>query len=197
VRVTSRAEGAGLRLEVQLGAARALSVQTSFKAEREAALALAREAREADRKSEYGAAIALWNRLRDEAPFDSELLAEADAARARLAELGLAELRTLRAELERARFFRLVELYRQSRAQAQSIAQRFAGGDIEAGARSIVDEVSRELEVLEADLKRHEHARLQSIAAALAASNSERLAQRVREVLEQRSAAAGAQSGGR
>jgi len=197
VRVTSRAEGAGLRLEVQLGAARAVSVQTSFKAEREAALALAREAREADRKSEYGAAIALWNRLRDEAPFDSELLGEADAGRARLAELGLAELRTLRAELERARFFRLVELYRQSRAQAQSIAQRFAGGEIEAGARAIFDEIALELDALEADLKRHERARLQSIAAALAASNSERLAQRVREVLEQRSAAAGAQGGGR
>ncbi len=196
VRVQARPEGAGLRLEFALDGAARVTVQVSFRSEREAALGIAREAREAERAGRFGAALASWARLRDEAPFDSELLAESDAARGRLAENGLAQVRALRAEVERARFFRLVELYRQCRAQAESIAERYAGGEIEAAAREVVAEVRRDLDVLEAELSKTERARLESISRALEASKSAVLAERVRKYLEERFSAAGAQGGG-
>jgi hypothetical protein len=195
VRVQARAEGAGLRLEFALDGATRATVQVSFRGEREAALGIAREAREAERAGRFGAALASWARLRDEAPFDSELLAESDAARGRLAEGGLAQVRALRAEVERARFFRLVELYRQCRAQAEAIAERYAGGEIEAAAREVVAEVRRDLDVLEAELSKTERARLESISRALEASKSAVLAERVRKYLDERFAP-GAQGGG-
>jgi hypothetical protein len=195
VRVQARPEGAGLRLELALGEATRATVQVSFRAEREAALAIAREAREAERAGRFGPALAAWTRLRDDAPFDSELLAESDAARGRLAERGLAEVSALRTEVERARFFRLVELYRQCRAQGEAIAERFAGGEVETAALEVVAQVRRDLDVLEAELSKTERARLESISRALEASKSAVLAERVRKYLDERFASAGAHGG--
>jgi pSer/pThr/pTyr-binding forkhead associated (FHA) protein len=195
VRVQARPEGAGLRLELALGEATRATVQVSFRTEREAALAIAREAREAERAGRFGPALAAWTRLRDDAPFDSELLAESDAARGRLAERGLAEVSALRTEVERARFFRLVELYRQCRAQGEAIAERFAGGEVETAALEVVAQVRRDLDVLEAELSKTERARLESISRALEASKSAVLAERVRKYLDERFASAGAQGG--
>lgn len=186
VQARARAEGGGQRFEFALGSASRVLLQVVFRAERETALSIAREAREAERAERFGDALATWTRLRDEAPFDSELLAEGEAARGRLAERGLAEVRALRAEVERARFFRLVELFRKCRAQAEAIARRYAGGEIETQARELAAEVRRDLDVLEADLNKNEKARLEGVARALEAAKSEKLATRVRTYLSER-----------
>lgn len=196
VRVQARAEGAGLRLEFAVSGAARMKVQVGFRAERESALAIAREAREAERAGRLGDCIAIWNRLRDEAPFDTELLAEGEASRARLVESGAAEARNLRAEIERARFFRLVELFRQCRERAEALGRRYAGSELEAAAAELVTQVRADLDVLEADLNKAERARLESIERALLAAQNEHLAQRVRAYRQELSGAGGAANGG-
>ncbi len=196
VRVQARAEGSGLRLEFNVSGAARLKLQVGFRAERESALGLAREAREAERAGRLGESIALWTRLRDETPFDTELLAEGEATRARLVEGGVAEARNLRAEIERARFFRLVELFRQCRERAESLGRRFAGSELAGAAAELVREVRTDLDLLEADLNKAERARLESIERALSAAQNDRLAQRVRTYRQELAGARGAANGG-
>lgn len=178
-----RAEPGGMRLEGEL-AGGALRLQTSFLAERDEAAKLARTAREAEQKGELGLAAKSWLALRDDYPFDAKVLDEADAARTRIAEGGLAELRRLRGEVERARFFRLGELYRQCRRDALAVAARYAGSEVENYARLLALEIDKDSAALEAELARTERARLEGIAGALEASASPQLAQRVREYLQ-------------
>ncbi|MBM3988660.1 MAG: FHA domain-containing protein [Planctomycetes bacterium] len=178
-----RAEGGGMRLEGEL-AGGALALQTSFQVERDEAAKLARAAREAEQKGELGLAAKCWLALRDDYPFDAKVLDEADAARTRIAEGGLVQLRRLRGEVERARFFRLSELYRQCRRDALSVAARYAGGEVESYALALALEIDRDSAALEADLARTERARLEGIAGALEASASPQLARRVREYLQ-------------
>ncbi|MBM3990262.1 MAG: FHA domain-containing protein [Planctomycetes bacterium] len=178
-----RAEGGGMRLEGEL-AGSTLRLQTSFQVERDEAAKLARAAREAEQRGELGLAATCWLALRDDYPFDAKALDEADAARTRIAEGGLAQLRRLRGEVERARFFRLSELYRQCRRDALAVAVRYAGGEVESDARALALEIDRDSAALEADLARTERARLEGIAGALEASASPQLARRVREYLQ-------------
>jgi hypothetical protein len=179
-----RTDSGGMRLELDLGAATKLRLQTSFLAERDEAQKLLRAAREAEKAGELGLAAATWLRLRDEVPFDAKALEEADAARTRIAEAGLAELRRLRGEVERARFFRLPELYRQCRRDALATATRYKGSEIENYARLVSVEIDRDFAALEADLARAERRRLEGIAGALDASASPKLAARVRDYLQ-------------
>lgn len=193
-----RVEGLGLRLELDGAQLSSLLVQTDFRAERDEAQSLARTARETEKAGQLGAAAALWSRVRDEFPFESALLAEAETARARIAEAGLADIRNLRIEVERARFFRLVDLYRQCRRSAEAVATRFAGIEIETDARGLVGEIDADLSLLEVDLQRAERTRLLGIVAALDSEGSTALAGHVRKYLEQHFAGVSdARSGGR
>lgn len=178
-----RADGSGMRLEGEL-AGGTLRLQTSFLTERDEAAKLARAAREAEQKGELGLAAKNWLALRDDYPFDAKVLEEADAARTRIAEGGLAQLRRLRGEVERARFFRLGELYRQCRRDALAVAARYAGSEIENYARLLALEIDKDSAALEADLARSERARLEGIAGALESSASPQLARRVRDYLQ-------------
>lgn len=178
-----RPEESGMRLEGELAGA-TLRLQTSFLTERDEAAKLARAAREAEQKGELGLAAKSWLALRDDYPFDAKVLEEADAARTRIAEGGLAELRRLRGEVERARFFRLGELYRQCRRDALAVAARYAGSEIENYARLLALEIAKDSGALEAELARTERARLEGIAGALEVGASPKLAQRVRDYLQ-------------
>jgi hypothetical protein len=192
----ARPEDGGLRVDIPFATETVALVQLVFRTERDEAQTLARDARDAEKRNELGVSAAAWGKLRDEFPFDPALLAEAEATRARLAERGLAEVRVLRKEVERARFFRLVDLFRRCRHNAESIAARFKGSEVEAGARELVTEIQTDLGTLEADLDRVERARLDSIARSLEATHSTQLAQRVRSYLESHlTPAAGANNG--
>ena len=188
VQLRGKPEGSGLRLEFELGPGSSARLQTNFIAERDEAQKLARAAREAEQGGQLGRAAEQWGKLRDEYPFDARSLEEAEVAR--VAEGGLATLRTLRGEVERARFFRLVELYRKCRRDTLAAAARYEGSDIATEANSVVAEIDQDLALLEADLTKAERARLEGIAGALERSESPRLATRVREVLSRMASAA-------
>ncbi len=174
--------GATFRLEA-VGAASAL-VQVTFNDERVAAAGLARDAREAQRAGDPGAVVALWSRLINEHPIDAALIAEAEAGRAKALSAGLAEVAAVRDDVERARFFRLLALFKECRAKSLKIAKSYAGTEAEAGARALADSVEQDIDLLVRDLDKLEARRLAEIHAALKATKQTRLAERVAEELK-------------
>jgi hypothetical protein len=179
-------EGGGVRLRAELDSSSAFAIQLDFSGEREQANTLAYEARQAERADDLGACLAAWARLLAEFPFEEALVAEAENATGRLVQAGMVELTEVRAEFERARFFRLVDLYRQCRDRARAIGGRFEGSEVEAAAERLVGEVHLALGTLETDLFQDEIARLRAIREMLAASESPRLAAEVGSYLEKR-----------
>jgi hypothetical protein len=186
VSITGRPDGEAFVLSIALAGEAGFDLQTSFRDERNAAQSLARDARQAEQAQQIGAAIAAWGRVVDEYPFEAALLEEAEAARARLIDTGLSEVRDLRQRVERARFFRLVNLYRICRTEVRGVSARFADTEVAASAADLATEIERELSVLEADLDRHERERLKAIVKTLEAGESPKLAGRVREYLRER-----------
>ena len=194
VRISGRPEAGGFLIQVSspaepLGTGCGFDLQLSFRAERNAAQGIARDAREAEEEGRPGAAIALWDRVLDEAPFEEALVREAEGARSRLVDAGLLELRELSQRVERARFFHLVEVFRRCRAGANAVAARYAASEVEDSARELTAEIDGDLSVLEADLDRYEKARLEAILRTLErgdAGESPLLAGRVRAYLQER-----------
>ena len=158
-------------------------MQLSFASERVEAEGLAREAQLAEGQGRRGDSLRLWSRLRDELPYDQELVERADAQRSRLVQEGMAVVQEVKLEFERARFFRLVDIFRQCEASARECADTYSGTEVESAARELLGQVSAELEVLEADLDEVEVLRLISILQVLEARQMPQLADRVRAVL--------------
>ncbi len=181
-RPSASSSGACFLLEA-VGASSAV-VQVSFNDERVSAEALARSAREAQRAGDPAAVIALWSRLINEHPIDAAMIAEAEAERAKALSAGLAEVATVRGDVERARFFRLLALFKECRAKSLKIAKSYAGTEAEAGARALAESVEKDIELLMRDLDKLEARRLAEIHAALTATKQTRLAERVAEELK-------------
>jgi len=181
---------------IQVSPVAAFDLQLSFRAERNTAQDIARDAREAEQAGRPGEAISLWGRVLDEAPFEDVLVHEAEGTRSRLVDAGLSEVRELSKRLERARFFRLVDIFRRARERADDIAERYASSEVEQVARDLATQVDAELSVLEADLDRHEKARLEAIARTLEAGDSPKLAERVNAYLTARFGTQGSGGGG-
>jgi hypothetical protein len=176
----------GFQIEAALGDGEQVLMQLVFRSERDAAQDLARSAREAEKEGKLGAALAAWADLRDKYPFESNLLAEADAARGRLTALGLTEMRDLRQRADRARFLRLVDIFRRCKSAAELTAAKFQGSEVETEARALIDSIQGDLSQLEADLDRAEVARLKGMVSALETQKSPKLAQLVRDYLSER-----------
>lgn len=181
-RPAAGSSGASFLLEA-VGASGA-RVQVSFNDERVSAQALSRDAIEAQRAGDPAAVIALWSRLINEHPIDALMIAEAEAGRAKALSTGLAEVATVRGDVERARFFRLLELFKECRAKSLKIAKAYAGTEVEAGARALAESVEKDIELLMRDLDKLEARRLAQIHAALKATKQTRLAERVAEELK-------------
>lgn len=185
-RITGRPEGSGFRVEAELGAAAGALLQLSFREEKDAAEGLARDARAAEREGRFGEAIASWQTLLDRYPFEAELVADARAGRSRMEQAGLEEVRELGREVERARFFRLVDLFRRCLASARDIVDRYAPSEVAVQAAALAEEIEGDVAQLERELDSAERERLARIEAALRAGGSERLADRVQERLAAR-----------
>jgi len=166
--------------------AKSALLQMNFNDERVAAESLARDARAAERDAKPAALIAAWSRLINEHPIDAALVAEAEAGRAKALSAGLAEVAAVRGDVERARFFRLLDLFRQCRERALATAAKYAGSEVESSARTLAQSVDADIESLARDLDRLEALRLAQIHAALAATQQQRLAQRVAAELSSR-----------
>jgi hypothetical protein len=184
--VRGRPDGDGFRIDADIGAAQSVALQLAFREERQAAETLAREAREADKAGEPGRALAAWGRLLDELPFDVALVREADTARGQGVKRGLEEVQRLKVEVERARFFRLPELFRDSQRAIDACAARYAGSEVESAARDVAKDLGGDLEALQKDLDRAEARRLAMILKGLEAQKMPKLATRVRATLSER-----------
>ena len=101
VRIVGRPEAGGFR--IQVSPAVGFDLQLSFREERNVAQGLARDARERAEEA---------------------LVREAEGSRSRMVDAGLSEVRELSQRLERARFFRLVDIFRRASARANDIAAR-------------------------------------------------------------------------
>jgi hypothetical protein len=186
--VTVRGAGGrgGVELEVMLGRGRSFEVQLDFGEERKRAEDIAHEARKAHRNGDLGPTLELWAELLDGFPFESGLVAEAEATRGEVIRAGMLEVRSIRDEVERARFFQLADLFRQCRESAAAIAERYAPSEVEDAAYEVVAELDIELATLEQGSGADEIARLESIAAGLESAGSEKLAEQVRSYVAQR-----------
>jgi hypothetical protein len=171
-------------IEAELTAAR-VELQLSFAEELQAAQKLAARAAEAEAAGKLGEAGELWNRLEAELPFDPEFLERAQRERARLAQVGFAELQGLQKEAETARFFALPAVFRSALSSAAALEQRFAPSDSARSARELARTLEAELAALEAERGANERARLGQIAEVLAARGDVDLAARVRAALAQ------------
>jgi hypothetical protein len=181
------AEGAASRIVARPadgGGLAAVVLQLDFAEDKKKAGDLAYAARNAEKKGDLGECLAKWSELLNGVPFDEALVAEADAKRASLVQQGLEELRVVRTEVDRAKFFRLVDLDRRCRDRALAVGAKYKGSEVDAEAQRIAAAIDVDLVGLEADLARVERGRLEAILAALEASNSTGLAAEVREHLE-------------
>ena len=120
------------------------------------------------------------------ADFDADAVAQAQSRRAVLLQDGFARTRELSAEIERASFFRLVDIYRECRASAEDIQAVFAGSEIDARAAELIAGIDSDLAELEAQLDQHEVGRLRAILAGLKAQESEVLAAEVEGYLSEK-----------
>ena len=147
--VTASPVGEGLRVAIEIGAAREFMIQLGFTADRGEATTLAAAARRVERDGELGRSLQRWEELAANYPFEAELMREAEGAVARLSEVGLADLSDVRRDLERASFFGLGELFDASEKRAQAVASLFAsdGGSpntVEREAADLIAEIQTE-----------------------------------------------------
>ncbi len=183
-RVEGRPDGDGLLISWQHSAAAGLELQAEFGEEKKLAGDLAHAARNASKKGEAGLALAKWSELLDRAPFDAALVEEASRARSQLVEQGLADLRAVRQRAVEARFFALAPMCAQERAKALELAARYAGSEVSTQATALADELSLELDTMQADDALARRARLVSISQALEAAGAKTLAARVKQAAE-------------
>jgi len=184
VRVTGVADGAASRITIHAAGQRSFDLQLDFNSEKKEAGSLAYAARNAEKQGDLGRCLQQWGELLNRYPYESALVAEAESTRGRLIQKGLEELRAIRAEIERARFFRLADLYRQCRDKTLALGTRYAGSEVEAQAKTVASEVGVHLAELEIDLAKNERARLTAIMNALAAQKSTGLAGEVKAYLD-------------
>ena len=159
-------------------------VQLEFAEDKKTAGDLAYAARNAERKGDLGECLAKWSELLNGYPLDEALVAEGDAKRASLVQQGLKELQDVRVEVERARFFKLVDLDRRCKERALAVGAKYKGSEVDAEAQRIAVEIDGDLAVLEVELAKAERGRLEGILAALEARKATGLAAEVRAHLE-------------
>jgi hypothetical protein len=176
--------GGGWRLALNLPAEGSLVLQVAFREELAKALELASRARQAARTERLGEAILLWQELLDAHPFDVQVTVEGQAAIAGLVHGARIELGLLEKDVERARFFRLIEGYREALDAADRLSARYSGTDSAIQAHQLVASIGEELNLLMGELEQHEIQRLEAIRAALLARDSHRLAQAVGYMLQ-------------
>ena len=171
------------RLRIEFGGQRTLELQLTFRAERQEAASLARTARDAEKRKEYGRAMATWSDLLDRFPFEAKLIDEAQASLARLGSLGHDRIEEVRAELDRARFFQLEDIFARCRTSAVAVVEAFRGSATESEALALVDEIDTTVLGLAAGRSGTEARRLERVLEALDPQASPTLRAHVSETM--------------
>jgi len=185
VTVSGQAAEGTFNLTVTFTGSGSALFQTRFREERAAAGDLAAQAGAAEQSGQLGECLRLWDELLANYPYESNHVRSAEETRGRLIRAGLDEVRVLAQEVERARFFRLVDLFRQCRAQASALSARYAGSDVDTTVQDLIAEIDGDLAGLEADLDAFERGRLNGILTAFEAQGWDDLAAAAREYMSE------------
>jgi hypothetical protein len=190
VKLSGALDAEGLALEID--GARSLALKLAFQKERTEAQRLAREAEAREARGARGAATLAWKELLDRFPFEEALVARAESSRARLVQGGIADVDALAADVERARFFELADLYAACRARAEVLAEGWARTEVETPARGLLVDIEAELAELRAGGADEGRAQLEGVLEALDPERSPGLARLLRAALARRSGGAAA-----
>ena len=147
-------------------------IATGFADERARAARLASEARNFEERGMRGKALASWQALLDEVPFDAQLVATAEENRGRLITAGLEDLAALEDDYERATFFGLADLFRECLDEVTALQDEFAGSEVATEADALAQEVRARIASFDVESAREE--RLQETRAAIQAWAKER-----------------------
>jgi pSer/pThr/pTyr-binding forkhead associated (FHA) protein len=181
----ARRVGSGLELRAKVDGAGTTLIQLDFQEERRRVIELTTRAEDAERAGDWGRCLGLWQELLDQVPFEAVAVARAQEARARLLQAGFEETNGLAEEIGRARFFRLVDLFRQCRERAAEISSRYVGSEVDDKARELIAGIDQDLVGLEADIDHHEVVRLRAVLAGLQAQEATELASLVERYLQE------------
>ncbi|MEE2941220.1 MAG: FHA domain-containing protein [Planctomycetota bacterium] len=176
---SARPVGDDVLLRAAVSAGEEVRLQLDFSEERTLAQRLARRADEERREGRSGDSLRTWGELLAEVPFDSALVQRAAAGQSEIVAEGMVELKELAAEVERASFFGLEELYREKLARAEELRARFRGSDVVTSSAALAGEIAAALEARGGSDAAAEAARLEGIAEALREAGSVGLAGRV------------------
>jgi hypothetical protein len=182
--VKGKADGSAARITIT--PAQPLEMQLDFAAEQKEAGNIAYAARASEQKGDLGAAIVQWTSLLDGYPFEDALVNEAEGARARLVQAGLEELHRVQAEIERARFFRLADLYKKCREDALAVGARYKQSEVDVEAQKIASAVTTQIDALEVDQNKIEREHMREILATLEARKATGLADEMRAYLAEK-----------
>lgn len=186
--------GASLRAQAPFEDGSSLRVQLRFRGELAEAELLREQALAAEGRDDPAAALSAWDELLARVPLRGALVREAQAASARLVSAGLQEVEEVRRELERARFFGLPALLRETLQRARALAGAYRGTDVQPIADGLAGALEAELATWERARAGERAGRLEALLGSRALAGSPALAGRVREELE-RLRAAGAGGG--
>ncbi len=173
-----------LAVTIELGSLRRLRIQSSFHEERQEAESLARKARSFEREGKLGQAFQAWAGVLDETPYEDQLVAEAQEVRSRLTREALDRTDRLRESFERAKFFRLADIYRRVAASASELAGIYAGTELETSILSFRAEVDEALAAFESTNDGRERERLERMASVFEREGRDELALHTRRELE-------------
>ena len=145
VSVRGRITGDVLGLEIDLAGLDAFDVQLTFGEERAHASRLRRLAEDEARANRPGAALAAWQELLDHVPYEASLVRLAETSRSTLIQEGLEQVEALRQEVERARFFGLVELFRDVQRRASGLASQYGESEVAQQALALSGVIDEEI----------------------------------------------------
>ena len=139
---SARPAGDDVLLRAAVSAGEEVRLQLDFSEERTLAQRLARRADEERREGRSGDSLRTWGELLAEVPFDSALVQRAAAGQSEIVAGGIVELKALGAEVERASFFGLEDLYREAR-PGRGAADALC--DVETASAALAAEISAAL----------------------------------------------------
>ena len=179
VDLRARTSGDDVVFHAPLGPAKSVTLQFDFKEERVMAQRLGRRARDERQEGRSHDALETWNEVLRDYPFQYDLVEEAVRTEAEITAEGRRELESLIAEVDRARFFQLADIYREKLIRVNALAERYRGSDVEPAARSLAEVIEGELATFGEESREHETRRLEAIEQALAREGAEKLGARV------------------
>jgi hypothetical protein len=183
--VVGRTSDGAMVLRIGSGAPASVLLQTDFQVELARAHELVRIAEEAESTGKMGPCLAALGELLARYPVQSDLVARAETTSARLTREGLEEVAKIRADFERARFFRLLDMFRSLEARNDALAEKYAGSDVIGDVQALAGEIGAEVAALRARQDSFERGRLAAILAGLKAQKAPELSKAVESYLSE------------